>query len=62
MMPRIEEAAFDSDRKLMSTKYRVHGIPTVFTKGAVDVLINRIDQIDTGAGIRPFTEEDKEDH
>lgn len=60
MMPRIEELAFDSDRKLMSTKYRVHGIPTVFTKGAVDVLINRIDQIDTGAGIRPFTEEDKE--
>lgn len=60
MMPRMEELAFDSERKLMSTKYRVHGIPTVFTKGAVDVLISRIDQIDTGEGIRPVTQEDKE--
>ncbi|MDD3279365.1 MAG: cation-translocating P-type ATPase [Lachnospiraceae bacterium] len=60
MMPRIEEIPFDSERKLMSTKYKVHGIPTVFTKGAVDVLISRIDQIDTGEGIRPVTQEDKE--
>ena len=39
MMPRMEEVPFDSDRKLMSTKYRVHGVPTVFTKGALDVLL-----------------------
>ena len=60
MMPRIEEIPFDSDRKLMSTKYRVHGIPTVFTKGAVDVLLDRIENIVTSEGIRPITEEDKE--
>lgn len=60
MMPRMEEIPFDSDRKLMSTKYRVHGVPTVFTKGAVDVLLNRIKNIDVGVGIRPITEEDKE--
>ena len=60
MMPRIEEIPFDSDRKLMSTKYRVHGVPTVFTKGAVDVLLDRIENIATSEGIRPITEEDKE--
>lgn len=60
MMPRMEEIPFDSDRKLMSTKYRVHGVPTVFTKGAVDVLLDRIDHIATSEGIRPITETDKE--
>lgn len=60
MMPRMEEIPFDSDRKLMSTKYRVHGVPTVFTKGAVDVLLDRIEKIATGEGVRQITEEDKE--
>ncbi len=60
MMPRMEEIPFDSDRKLMSTKYRVHGVPTVFTKGAVDVLLDRIEYIATGEGVRPITEADKE--
>lgn len=60
MMPRMEEIPFDSDRKLMSTKYRIHGVPTVFTKGAVDVLLDRIEKIATGEGVRQITEEDKE--
>lgn len=60
MMPRMEEIPFDSDRKLMSTKYRVHGVPTVFTKGAVDVLLDRIENIATGDGVRAITKEDKE--
>lgn len=60
MMPRMEEIPFDSDRKLMSTKYRVHGVPTVFTKGAVDVLLDRIETVATRDGIRPITEADKE--
>lgn len=59
MMPRMEEIPFDSDRKLMSTKYRVHGVPTVFTKGAVDVLLDRIDYIAESEGIHPVTEADK---
>ena len=41
VMDRIEEVPFDSDRKLMSTKYRIHGVPTILTKGAVDVLLDR---------------------
>lgn len=39
---RISEIPFDSDRKLMSTLHIVNGKNTMLTKGAVDVLINRI--------------------
>lgn len=60
MMPRLEEIPFDSDRKLMSTKYRVHGVPTVFTKGAVDVLLDRVTDIASDQGIRPITDRDIE--
>ncbi len=60
MMPRIGEVPFGSDRKLMSTKYLVHGVPTVFTKGAVDVLLDRITHISTCDEIREITEADKE--
>lgn len=58
MMPRMEEIPFDSDRKLMSTKYSVHGIMTVFTKGAVDVLLDRTRNIATNNGVRKITNED----
>ena len=60
MMGRIEEIAFDSDRKLMSTKYLLHGVPTVLTKGAVDVLLKTAVSIRTDEGIRPITKEDIE--
>ena len=60
MMQRMEEIPFDSDRKLMSTKYKLHGVPTVLTKGAVDVLLDRIDYIATKQGVREITQEDKE--
>ncbi len=60
MMPRMEEIPFDSDRKLMSTKYKLHGVPTVLTKGAVDMLLDRTINIITKDGVRAFTEEDKE--
>lgn len=61
MMERMEEIPFDSDRKLMSTKYRVHGIPTIFTKGAVDVLLDRVTDIATKDGVRKITEKDREE-
>ena len=33
MMLRLEEIPFDSDRKLMSTKYELHGVPYYFDEG-----------------------------
>jgi P-type Ca2+ transporter type 2C len=59
ILTRLEEVPFDSDRKLMSTKHRIHGIPTIFTKGAIDVLLERCDRIRTNEEVRPITDEDK---
>ena len=59
LMPRLEELPFDSDRKLMTTKYRLRGIPTILTKGAVDVLLDRTAEIRTSEGIRPLTDRDR---
>lgn len=60
VMPRVEEIPFDSDRKLMSTKYLLHGQPTVLTKGALDVLLPRCTKIRDSEEIRPMAEADRE--
>ena len=59
-MQRLEEVPFDSDRKLMSTKYILHGVPTILTKGAVDVLLDRCDYVRCSDDIRPMTEAEKD--
>ena len=59
-MERLEEIPFDSDRKLMSTRYIINDVSTVFTKGALDVLLDRTVNILTEDGIRKITEQDKE--
>lgn len=61
MMPRMEELPFDSDRKLMSTKYRIHNVPTVLTKGALDILLDRVVSIAGKDGIREITKADREE-
>ena len=55
-MERLEEIPFDSDRKLMSARYLVDGVSTVFTKGALDVLLDRSVSILLGEGVVPMTE------
>ena len=60
LMPRLEEIPFDSDRKLMGTKYELHDVPTVLTKGALDVLLDRTVKIRMEEGIRDITREDRE--
>ena len=57
--PRESENPFDSDRKLMSTKHTMEGVPTMIVKGAVDVLTSRMDFIQIGSEVREMTEEDR---
>ncbi|MBE6587169.1 MAG: cation-translocating P-type ATPase [Ruminococcaceae bacterium] len=58
-MPRMAEIPFDSDRKLMSTQYVIHGVPRILTKGALDVLLDRTTRIRTDEGVRDITDEDR---
>ncbi|MEG0375619.1 MAG: cation-translocating P-type ATPase [Raoultibacter sp.] len=57
--PRLRELAFDSDRKLMSTLHELGGAPTLLTKGALDVLLDRSDSALTLQGVQPLTEDEK---
>ena len=58
--PRLGELAFDSDRKLMSTLHDIDGTPTLFTKGAIDVLLDRSKWLLTREGRVELTPERKE--
>ena len=59
--PRLGELAFDSDRKLMSTLHDIDGVPTLFTKGAIDVLLDRSKWLLTRQGKVEMTPERKEE-
>lgn len=58
--PRTSEIPFDSDRKLMSTAHVLENGPVMVTKGAVDVLLNRVAKIQKGTEVCQITQEDKE--
>lgn len=64
-MKRLEEVPFDSERKRMSTRYCLHGVGTILTKGAPDVLLERCDFVRKSTGIVPLdpteTEKSKKD-
>lgn len=57
---RLAELPFDSDRKLMSTLHKFDNKNLMFTKGAFDVLLDRIIKIKTSEGVRDITYEDKQ--
>lgn len=57
---RLEEIPFDSDRKLMSSKYEIDNKKMVFVKGAVDVLIDRCDNIIYNSEIKILDDKEKE--
>ena len=59
LLTRKQEVPFDSDRKLMSTKHLIHTVPTIFVKGAIDVLLDRCVNIRLDDEVRPITKEDK---
>ncbi|HJG87289.1 cation-translocating P-type ATPase [Pseudoflavonifractor capillosus] len=54
--PRLSELAFDSDRKLMSTLHNIEGVPTMYTKGAIDTLLDRSTWLLTSQGRVEMTE------
>ena len=55
---RLGEVPFDSDRKLMSVAFEKNNRIYMVVKGAVDVLLNRVTQIETKDGIKEITKED----
>ena len=59
-LDREEEVPFDSDRKMMSTKYTIHGVPHVLTKGALDSILDRCVKIADKDSVRPITAKDRE--
>lgn len=58
--PRINELAFDSDRKLMTTVHRDGGNIVAYTKGATDELLKKCTQIMENGKIRTITQADKD--
>ena len=56
---RLAEIPFDSDRKLMSTLHKIDSKNIMFTKGALDVILDRVKFIMTSDGVRELTENDK---
>lgn len=56
---RLQEIPFDSDRKLMSTLHQINGKYIMITKGALDVLLDRVNSIKTSNGVEEFTNADK---
>ncbi|MGL5085811.1 MAG: cation-translocating P-type ATPase, partial [Clostridium sp.] len=57
---RLAELPFDSDRKLMSTLHKFDDKYLMFTKGAFDVLLDRLKFIKTSEGIKEITYDDKQ--
>lgn len=57
---RLSEIPFDSDRKLMSTVYNLNKEYIMLTKGAIDVILNRVTNIMKDGKIYPITTEDIE--
>lgn len=57
--PRVDELAFDSDRKMMSTLHNHDSKYILYTKGAVDSLLPNCQYIIQSEELHPITEEHK---
>lgn len=54
-LPRVEEIAFDSERKMMSTRHKGEGESVSYTKGSPDEILGRCKSIWTDGEKRPLT-------
>lgn len=59
-VPRLKEVPFDSDRKLMSTLHKINDKYIMYTKGALDVLLNRTNKILTSDGVKDLSKQEIE--
>ena len=57
--PKEAENPFDSDRKMMSTQHLIEGREILLVKGAVDVLLDRLTEIQMQEERRVLTDADK---
>ncbi len=55
--PRVDEAPFDSGRKMMSTVHAVNGAFVQYTKGGPDVVLARCSSYLENGEVKPMTEE-----
>ena len=59
--PRVAEVPFDSTRKLMSTIHQLEdGNYLVATKGAPDMLLEKVTHIEENGQVRPISQEDRD--
>lgn len=59
--PRIDEIPFDSNRKAMSTVHEINGERVEFVKGAIDVLLPKIEYVMDESGVKKATQENIND-
>ena len=59
--PRISEIPFDSDRKMMSTFHLLKDGYTMITKGAVDVMLDRVSHVRKNGVLLPMTPGEREE-
>lgn len=55
--PRVDEAPFDSGRKMMSTVHSKDGAYVQYTKGGPDVVLSRCAYYDEDGTVKPMTDE-----
>ena len=58
-LTRLGEIPFDSERKLMSTLHEIDGKYYLLTKGAIDVVMERVNQVHDEDGARALAEPDR---
>ena len=59
-LPRVDELPFDSVRKMMSTRHHTPEGDIIYTKGALDVLLKRCDNLEIAGKKLPLDEKAKE--
>lgn len=58
-LPRLQEVIFTSERKMMSTLHDMQEQEIAFTKGALEMVLERCTRIYSPSGVRALTEQDK---